>query len=162
KRLLRRVAGKPVDERASAMSNMVRQADVPILRCGVIGLGLMGRTHVEALCRHPYFKLTGIASQQPDNRMIADQYGSRWFRSAEEMIMSGDVDIVVVATPHWQHADITICALQAGLHVVCEKPLTVSASQADRVLRAAEQSKGLLTTVFQSRFEPPYQRAKSM
>ena len=122
----------------------------------------MGRTHADVLRQHPYFLLAGIASRNQDNRQFAHETGSRWFESAEEMIASGLVDIVVIATPHWEHAELTVAALQAGLHVVCEKPLAVTAVQADAVLRAAKDSKGILTTVFQSRFEPVYQRAKTL
>ena len=78
------------------------------------------------------------------------------------MIQSDTVDLIVIATPHWQHADLAVAALRAGLHVVCEKPLTVTVSQADAVLQAAEASKGRLTVVFQSRFEPSYLRTKEL
>jgi predicted dehydrogenase len=78
------------------------------------------------------------------------------------MIASGVVGLVVIATPHWQHAELAVAALRADLHVVCEKPLAVTAAQADMVLRVAQESKGLLTAVFQSRFEPVYQRAKAL
>ncbi|MGH9799225.1 MAG: Gfo/Idh/MocA family protein, partial [Blastocatellia bacterium] len=68
----------------------------------------------------------------------------------------------VIATPHWQHTELAITALRAGLHVVCEKPLAVSVAQADEVLHAAEQGQGRLTVVFQNRFEPAYQFVKSL
>src|SRR5207249_4295356 len=99
---------------------------------------------------------------QPEKRRIADELGCDWFESGEEMIASGAIDVVVIATPHWQHAELAVAALQAGRHVICEKPLTVTAAQADLVLRVAQQSKGLLTVVFQSRFEPVYQRVKAI
>ena len=101
----------------------------------------MGRIHADVLRQHPYFLLAGIASRNQDNRQFAHETGSRWFESAEEMIASGLVDIVVIATPHWQHAELTVAALQAGLHVVCEKPLAVTAVQADAVLRAAKEAR---------------------
>jgi predicted dehydrogenase len=70
--------------------------------------------------------------------------------------------VVVIAVPHWQHLDLSLAALQSGLHVVCEKPMTVTAAQSDVLLRALADSKKLLTVVFQSRFEPLYQRAKAL
>ena len=132
------------------------------MRCGVIGIGLMGRTHADVLRQHPYFTMVGISSRQPDKRRLADELDCRWFSSADEMIKSGAVDVVVIATPHWQHTDLAIAALRAGLHVVCEKPLAVTAGQADAMVRAAQECGRLLTTVFQSRFEPIYQRAKAL
>jgi len=132
-----------------------------VLRCGIVGLGAMGQTHAAVIRQHPNLSLTAIASTNPAKRQAAESLGARWFDSAEELIQSG-VDLIVIATPHWQHADLTVAALRAGLNVVCEKPLTVTVSQADNVLKAAEESKGRLTVVFQSRFEPSYQRAKEL
>lgn len=141
---------------------MSRPHGVPVMRCGVIGLGLMGQTHVDVLRQHPYFALTAVASRNPAKRKVAEEVGSRWFKSAEEMIANRVVEVIVIATPHWQHAELAIAALRAGLHVVCEKPLAVTVAQADAVLRAARGSKGILTAIFQRRFEPVYQRAKAL
>jgi predicted dehydrogenase len=159
KNVVRYVTGRSPSGR---LVRTVRPNDVPILRCGVIGLGRMGRTHVEVLRSHPYFSLAGIASGQKKNQQFVDELGCRWFECADEMIKSNQVDVVVIATPHWQHAELTVAALRSGLHVVCEKPLAATATQADSVLRVAQESKGLLTVVFQSRFEPVYQRAKAL
>lgn len=121
----------------------------------------MGKTHAEVLGSHPYFKLTGLASAAAQ-KDAAGKYGCRWFDSVEQMIRSGEVDVVVVATPHWHHEAIAVEALRAGLHVVCEKPLTVTSAQADEVLKAAKEGKGLITCVFQSRFEPVFLKAKAL
>jgi predicted dehydrogenase len=122
----------------------------------------MGQTHVDVLRQHPYFALTAVASQNPAKRKVAEEVGSRWFKSAEEMIANRVVEVIVIATPHWQHAELAIAALRVGLHVACEKPLAVTVAQADAVLRAARGSKGILTAIFQRRFEPVYQRAKAL
>lgn len=121
----------------------------------------MGKIHADVLCSHPYFKLTGFTSTTT-KKTEAERYGSRWFESAEEMIQSSDVDMVVIATPHWHHANLAVDSLRAGLHVVSEKPLTVTTKQADEVLHTAKSSKGIITCVFQSRFEPVYMEAKAL
>jgi predicted dehydrogenase len=155
------IGSSPNGWRSSA-APMARPNDVPVLRCGVIGLGRMGKTHVDVLRRHPYFLLAGIASRQKENRQFAEELRCRWFEFADELITSNQVDIVVIATPHWQHTQLAETALRSGLHVVCEKPLTVTAAQADEVLRVAQESKRLLTVVLHRRFEPVYQRAKAL
>jgi predicted dehydrogenase len=132
------------------------------LRCGVIGLGTMGRTHADVLRRWPHFKLVGITSRTPDKRATATGLGCRWFDSAEQMIHSGEIDVAVIATPHWGHAEIAAAALRGGLHVVCEKPLAVTVAQADGVLRAAAEGRTHLTVVFQTRYEPAYRYAKAL
>jgi predicted dehydrogenase len=131
------------------------------LRCGIIGLGTMGRKHAEALRTHPYFTLAGVTSATPRKDASAE-FDCRWFDSAEQMVHSGVVDVVVIATPHWQHAELAVTALRAGLHVACEKPLAVTVAQADAVLRDAKAGNALLTCVFQSRFEPAYQHVKAL
>jgi predicted dehydrogenase len=149
-------------DRSSSRVSAGRPQGVPALRCGIIGLGTMGRTHADVLRQHPYFSLEGVVSRRPERRFVANELGCRWFESAEAMLASGDIDVVVIATPHWQHSVLAVAALRAGVHVVCEKPLTVTVAQADAVLCAAAESKRVLTVVFQSRFEPVYQRAKAL
>ena len=68
---------------------------------------------------------------------------------------------VVIATPHWTHAELAISALKAGLHVLCEKPLSVTVAQADEVLQVAAQSRGMFVVVHQKRFEPAYLTSNS-
>lgn len=151
---------------ARARTPIVEPAQVqratPLLRCGVVGLGVMGLKHCEALRRHGRVSLAGITSRQTQKHAQAEHYGCRWFESPEQMLDSGEVDAVVIATPHWQHPSLTIAALRAGLHVICEKPLSVTVEQADAVLRAARSSRGLLTVVYQSRFHPAYSFVKSL
>lgn len=132
------------------------------LRCGVIGLGAIGRTHAEVLRGRARFKLVGLTSQSPQKRVIADELRCQWFDSAERMIQSDEVDVVVIATPHWRHAELAVAALRAGLHVVCEKPMAVTVAQADAVLQTALHSKAVISVVFQSRYEPAYQYAKKL
>jgi predicted dehydrogenase len=161
RRAVRRVGGGMANERAS-LSSMRRPQDVPVLRCGVVGLGAMGRVHVDVLRQHPYFSVTAIASRGAEKEAVADELGCAWFASADAMLASGCVDVIVIATPHWLHSDAAIAALRSGVHVVCEKPLTVTPAQADAVLRAAAEGRGLLTVALQGRFEPIYQRAKAL
>ena len=162
KALARRLVGKAVPASSPSFAALRPPEKASVLRCGVIGLGMMGKTHAAVLRRHPWFELTAVVSTNPPTRIAVEKQGTCLFDTAEQMIGSGKVDLVVIATPHWQHAGLTVAALKAGLHVVCEKPLTVTMSQADEVLTAAEGSKGRLTVVFQRRFEPAYQQVKSL
>lgn len=122
----------------------------------------MGRTHLEVLRRHPFFSVQAVTGGSPEARRIADEAGCRWFESADALLESRDLDLVVIAVPHWHHLDLSLKALASGLHVVCEKPLTVTATQSDALMRALADSKTVLTVVFQTRFEPLYERAKEI
>ena len=133
------------------------------LRFGVVGLGTMGRTHAQLLRRRgPHLALSAVTSGSASKRAIAEELGCRWFDSASEMFASGEVDAVVIATPHPSHAQLAIDALRTPLHVICEKPLTATISQADAVLEAGQQSPKLLTVVSQTRFEPAYQFIRTL
>ncbi len=157
----------PVGVAASAVvtasdRNVAVTAERKVLRLGIVGFGAMGSTHAEAILSHPMVRLAAISDVRAETEQAARTLGSAWFATPEEMMRSGTIDGVVIATPHWQHSGIAIAALQQGLHVVCEKPMAVSMSEADAMLAAARDSRGLLSVVLQSRFEPTYRRAKSL
>jgi len=141
----------------------VATAGAKAIRFGVIGLGIMGQEHARAIASNPLAKLVALTDIQPKaGRKVAADLNCTWFDSADEMIRSGDVDAVVIATPHWQHAELAVRALKAGLHVLCEKPLTVTVAQADEVLDAARESRGIFVVIHQKRFEPAYLYAKQL
>ena len=153
------VAPAPV---VTASQGATQAATAKAIRFGVIGLGIMGQEHARVIKSNPLLKLAGATDAQASGRKVAADLGGKWFDSAEEMVRSGDVDAVVIATPHWQHAEIAVSALKAGLHVLCEKPLSVTVAQADEVLKAAEQSRGMFVVVHQKRFEPAYLYVKQL
>jgi dTDP-4-amino-4,6-dideoxygalactose transaminase/predicted dehydrogenase len=133
------------------------------LRFGVIGLGAMGAQHLAAIARRQGATVTAVADVQAERaRDEAARRGCRGFASPEELLGSGAVDAVVIATPHWQHAPLTRAALDAGLHVICEKPLAVTTAEADDVLQAAAGAAGTLAVVHQTRFDPAYRHVKNL
>jgi dTDP-4-amino-4,6-dideoxygalactose transaminase/predicted dehydrogenase len=140
-----------------------RISSVERIRFGIIGMGIMGREHAAALTDNPRAILAGVTDA--DCKVAqegAAKFSSNCFASAEHLIHSGEIDAIVIATPHWQHAKLTVLSLKAGLHVACEKPLTVTVAQADQVLRTAAESESVFAVVHQLRFEPAYQYAKKL
>jgi predicted dehydrogenase len=77
-----------------------------------------------------------------------------------ELMANPDVDVIDVCVPPLHHAPVVIAALNAGKHVVCEKPLATSLADADRILESERVAKGKLCVVHQMRFHPVYQRLK--
>jgi predicted dehydrogenase len=123
----------------------------------------MGQEHARTIASNGGLRLAGVADvQQKNARTVAAELGCKYFATAEELVQSGEVDAIVIATPHWQHGALAISALKAGLHVICEKPLTVTVEEADDVLNAAAQSRGMFAVVHQKRFEPAYMYAKRL
>jgi dTDP-4-amino-4,6-dideoxygalactose transaminase/predicted dehydrogenase len=130
------------------------------LRCGIIGMGIMGQAHAGVVAKHGFVSLHAVTDLNPQGRGLAGKMDCEWFDDPQQLIASGKVDAVIIATPHWHHAELSIASLRAGLHVICEKPLAVTVSQVDEVLREARKSKAIFAVVYQSRFEPAYQEAK--
>jgi dTDP-4-amino-4,6-dideoxygalactose transaminase/predicted dehydrogenase len=133
------------------------------VRFGIIGIGSQGQQHAAVLSRHPGSSLVAISdAQEQPGRTVAAELGCRWFPAAERLVHSGEVDAILIATPHRQHVELAIAGLRAGLHVVCEKPLAVTVAEADEVVRAAEESQGTFAVVHQRRLDPSYKYAKEL
>jgi dTDP-4-amino-4,6-dideoxygalactose transaminase/predicted dehydrogenase len=133
------------------------------IRFGIIGIGAMGQQHAAAIQRNPRASLVSVSDVQTKaGREAASRLGCKWVSDAESLMHSGEVDAVVIATPHWEHPRFAVAALHTGLHVVCEKPIAVTVADADDILKAAALSPGKFAAVHQTRFEPVYQYAKQL
>lgn len=154
------VEAAPVAAPAPAASVTTNSKPV---RFGVIGLGIMGQEHARTIAANSNLALVGVTDINANTgRAVAAELNCRWFSSADELITSGEVDAVVIATPHWQHGELAIKALKGGLHVLCEKPLTVTVAEGDEVLKAGSESRGMFVVVHQKRFEPAYLYVKQL
>lgn len=130
------------------------------LRIGLVGLGTMGRGHLEKEQALEEAKIVAAADVVPAAVQAAsEKYGVRGFESAEAMIDSGEVEAVLIATPHPFHAPIAIRAAGRGLHVLSEKPIAVTVAEADRMIAAAKEADVRLGVMFQTRTDPVYQAA---
>jgi UDP-N-acetyl-2-amino-2-deoxyglucuronate dehydrogenase len=132
------------------------------LRYGLIGAGVASEMHLNAIAVHDDVELVGIASL---NREAAEararEHGCRAFGASDELLAEG-LDVVVVATPHSSHADLTIAAFETGAHVLCEKPLAPEVRDADAMIAAAERAGRLLGVSFQQRFRPVIAAARRL
>jgi predicted dehydrogenase len=91
------------------------------------------------------------------------QRGLKVFSDGKELISSGEVDAVVIATPHYQHAPLGIAALKAGLHVMVEKPIAAHKADAERLIAERRRHGGLVfAAMFQMRTEARYVKIKKL
>lgn len=125
------------------------------LRVGVIGLG-MGQGHVNGFREHPGVEVVAAADV---NEQRLQSAGERLkvpalYTSAEEMLRKEALDIVSVATPNKYHKPLTLLALKAGCHVLCEKPMAMNAAEAREMLLAARKARKRLMINFSFRFTP--------
>ncbi|WP_223694181.1 Gfo/Idh/MocA family protein [Leifsonia poae] len=123
------------------------------IRAGVIGLGWAGQQHMQAYAELPGVDLVAIAGMEDEPRAaIGDKYGvTRRYRDWKDLVADGDVDVVSVAVPTFLHAPIAVGALQAGIHVLSEKPIARSATEAQAMVDAAHESGRVLEVAFNHR-----------
>lgn len=129
------------------------------IRVGVVGLGIMGEQYVRIYQAHPAARVTAVSTRRPDRlQEIAERHGvEHRYTDYRELLQSGHVDAVCVATPDWAHAAPVRAALESGHHVLCEKPFTTSLNEADDLLRLArERPRQKLQVAFNHRWLSSY------
>ena len=134
------------------------------LRIGVIGTGFARRVQLPALRLVPGVAATAVASGSLERaRAVAAEFGiPNAFGSGEALARSPDVDLVIVSSTPDAHARHAIAALDAGKHVLCEKPMALTAQEAERMLAVAEQSPGLARIDHELRYEPNRRRVREL
>jgi predicted dehydrogenase len=132
------------------------------VRVGIIGMGNMGKFHADYLLNQKVHRcqLTALASGTPSK--LEKYKPLKIFENAEKLIHSGDVDAVLIATPHYHHTTQGMAALEAGLHVMVEKPISVHKADAERLLAAHRNPRQVFAAMFQLRTEPRYKKLKKL
>jgi predicted dehydrogenase len=124
------------------------------LRYGVIGAGVVAPLHLAAIAALDGVELVGISALDLElATALAQAAGVAVFVDHRELLAL-EPDVVVICTPHPSHPALTIDALEAGAHVLVEKPLAVEAREADEMIDAAARAGRLLGVCFQQRFRP--------
>jgi len=125
------------------------------LRAGVVGLGWAGQQHMAAYADLPDVDLVALAGRETD--MLAE-LGERFAVPAErrfddwsDLVAGADLDVLSIAAPTGLHAPIAIAALDAGVHVLSEKPLAENAEAGERMVEAAERNQRVLDVSFNHR-----------
>jgi predicted dehydrogenase len=133
------------------------------IKAGVVGIGFIGVAHVEAL-RRLGVDVAGVVGSSPERaRSKAEATGlPKVYDSVADLTADADIDVIHIASPNYAHADQVRTVLDAGKHVVCEKPLALTSEDtADLVSRA--ESAGLLNAVcFNIRHYPLNHQAMAM
>ena len=142
------------------------------LRIGLLGFGAMGRTHTWAVQNLPFFYgdlpyravTYGVCTtSQEKSKRVAEEFGIPLATANEDdLIYHPDIQIIDICTPNLCHYETLKKALAAGKHVLCEKPLTVTAEQAREIAELAAKSDRVCGMVFNNRWLAPVMRAKQL
>jgi len=142
-----------------------------MIRIGLVGMGGMGWFHASRYFQIPGVELVAIADIRPDRlearnavqinienkQPVPDLSTVLQFSDAAALIAQADIDVVDICLPSYLHAEYAVMALQAGRHVLCEKPMALNGTGAERMLAAARAAGRKLMIAQCIRFWPEYQ-----
>jgi predicted dehydrogenase len=120
-------------------------------KIGLLGLGFMGRRHLDAYGLLPGVEVVTRTSP-PFDQLPPQDYGAL----CQAMIEDPGIDVIDICLPTGMHASVAIAALDAGKHVLCEKPMALTTEDCSRMLRARDRSRGILMVAHVLRFWPAY------
>ncbi|MBQ6809112.1 MAG: Gfo/Idh/MocA family oxidoreductase [Clostridia bacterium] len=137
------------------------------VRLGLIGLGNMGTSHINNYLagKNPKIEITAICDIDPNKlengkKLLGKDVHS--YLSADKLIESGDVDAVLIATPHYDHPTIAIKAFNSGLHVLSEKPAGVYTKAVREANEVAGKSGKVFGIMYNQRTRPAFQKLREM
>jgi len=132
------------------------------VRLGIAGMGNIGKFHADYLLQGKVARCDLVAVSSTSLARLEPYRQLKTFESTEKMIHSGVIDALIIATPHYQHTTLGIEALQHGIHVLVEKPISVHKADCERLIAAHRDKKVIFAAVFQQRAEPKYKKLKSL
>ena len=132
------------------------------VRFGLIGTGRIGQVHAASIAAAPEATLSWVADPFIEGaRSVAERFGGTATESAEELIASGEIDAVLVASPTPTHVDLIEASVRAGLPVLCEKPIDLDITRVD-ALRPLIAELGIPVALgFNRRFDPDFASARA-
>lgn len=137
-----------------------------LIRFGVVGLGFVGRRHAQLIAQHPEAQVLALCDLKPlPAEVLAAHPQAQFFGQLDELLNSSlaqELDVLCICTPNGLHAVQAVKALQAGLHVVCEKPLALTKRECEQIIFESLQAQRHVFGVMQNRYSPPAQWLKSI
>lgn len=131
------------------------------LKTALVGMGKVTDLHAAALQHLKESEFSAVCSRSPEKAMAyAEKYGVHGYTDVAEMVTRENIDMVIILTPHPNHRKSSVAAIEAGAHVLVEKPLASSLEDCDAMLDAAKKSNRQLGVICQRRWYPPAIRVK--
>jgi len=126
----------------------------------LIGCGRIAEKHAELIQKYAY--LTAVCDIKPETAILFEKkYKTKAYFNIESLLESEkDIDIVSICTPNGLHSEQTIMCLRAGKHVLCEKPMAINVSSAEKMISESLKANKRLFIVKQNRFNPPVEAIK--
>jgi len=133
------------------------------IRFAVVGQGHIGKRHAEMILRNPQSELVAVCDILTPDECKTTYNGISFYRSIDELLeKENDLDVVNICTPNGLHAEMALKALGKGLHVVVEKPMALSKTDAERIVFKSLEKNRNVFCVMQNRYSPPSVWLKSV
>ena len=131
---------------------------------GIIGCGKIAQVrHIPEYADHPQARLAGFYDlNQERARELAEKWGGKAYSSWEEMLADPGIDVVSICVANNAHAQLSIAALQAGKHVLCEKPMATTLADCEAMVAAARESGKFLMIGQNQRLTKAHQKAREL
>ncbi len=122
----------------------------------VIGCGHIGKRHAEMVQRNAEANLVALVDKKPESELNLDKFGVPFYPSLDALLAADiDIDVINIATPNGLHAEQALKCLEARKHVVVEKPMALTKSDAEKVIFKALHVHKHVFAVMQNRYSPP-------
>lgn len=133
-----------------------------VVKMGIIGIGNMGNAHARSIIdgKVPGLSLAAIADK--DEKRLHSFPDAEKFSSGEDLISSGAVDAVLIATPHYSHTTLGAASLQAGIHTLVEKPISVHKADCERLIAAWTDRSVVFGAMFNQRTNPAFRKLRQL
>jgi len=133
------------------------------VKFAVVGCGHIGKRHAEMIQRHPECELVALCDSRLKEDLGIERLDAPFFNSMDAMLAAvPGIEVVNICTPNGLHAEMSLKALEALKHVVCEKPMALTKASCEAVLFKALQVQRTVFGVMQNRYSPPSQWIKSV
>jgi UDP-N-acetyl-2-amino-2-deoxyglucuronate dehydrogenase len=132
------------------------------LRVGIIGCGKIARTHAEAVTTTTGASLVAFCDADIARaQAFATEFGAELATDTmDDFFARGELDAALICTPHPAHERLVVACAEAGVHVLCEKPIAIRLDEADRMIEATDAARVAFGVIFQRRFWPAAQRIR--
>ncbi len=134
-----------------------------MIKFAVVGCGHIGKRHAEMICREQGAELVALCDIKPAEELGIEAFDVPLFSSIEELLEASiNIDVVNIATPNGFHSEQAMMSLDAGKHVVVEKPMSLNKVDAEAIINKALQKNKQVFCVMQNRYSPPSVWIKEM
>lgn len=134
------------------------------IRVGVAGAGAIAPSHCSGVQKHPSGELVAVADAHEERAKAMQKNFAipKRYSDVNELIADGDIDAICIALPTYLHADVAVAALEAGKHVLLDKPFAMNQQEAVRVIETAKRMDKIFCVGMNQRFGKPAQTIREL